>query len=481
MSVLLPLIDVTNHRPLAKVEWKAGETDVGVNVLENVAAGQEVGNNYGPRNNEQLMMNYGFCIPGNPVDYRVVSLRAPPGSPLYEAQGRQRQLFPDAPVKTEDRYYVFNVSYPQLDPNAAMEHTIFSPALFDAVSVLSANDREFETLQVSEEAVRIPVQPYGNSRNILASLSQIVIELITHIVKLKSSAQTSQPQNLKQIHAKMYRDSQVTLSETALVIAEWTLARAREQGTTASGGPGREKLLESLLSRLPAGKFSDETIAQIRSTILGRESLLKHEGELFQFRDLFGALPAEMQEPGRNCLRSVLSQAERFIAPQRPDNASGPLGFAVFLCFLVATYRLTTGSPEDGRVQLSPRLARWARFLLDTYPAPPDDVAWVLPDEDDEALLSNFDDLAETMRSQNPQFFSSVAHLTGDWQDDAWWLSPNWLRWAWMAAEQETVNVPDDPLRFVTTGSLGAGGPVMLSTTSYLYIPQDADVSGGGR
>lgn len=53
MSVLLPLIDVTNHRPLAKVEWKAGERDIGVTVLESVAAGQEVGNNYGPRNNEQ--------------------------------------------------------------------------------------------------------------------------------------------------------------------------------------------------------------------------------------------------------------------------------------------------------------------------------------------------------------------------------------------------------------------------------------------
>lgn len=428
-----------------------------------------------------VMMNYGFCIPGNPVDYRVVSLRAPPGSPLYEAKGRQQQQFPNAQVKTEDRYYVFNVSYPLLDPNAAMEHSIFSPDLFDAVSVLSANDREFETLEVSEDALRIPVQPYGNSRNILASLSQIVIELVTHIVKLKSSAQTSQPQNLKQIHAKMYRDSQVTLSETAMIIAEWTLARAREQGITTSSGPGKEKLLESHLSRLPAGKFSEETIAQIRSTILGRKSLLKHEGELFQFRDLFGALPAEMQEPCRNCLRNVLSHAEQFIAPQKPDNASGPLGFSVFLCFLIATYRFTISSPEDGKVQLSPRLARWARFLLDTYPAPPDDVAWVLPDEDDEALLSNFDDLVETMRAQNPQFFSSVARLTGNWQDDGWWLSPNWLRWAWMAAEQEMVNVPDDPLRFVTTGSLGAGGPVMLSTISYLYIPHDADASGGGN
>lgn len=426
---------------------------------------------------KSVMMNYGFCIPQNPVDYRVVSLRAPPGSPLYEAKSRQQQMFPNAQAKTEDRYYVFNVSYPFLDPNAAMEHSIFSPDLSDAVSILSANDREFETLEVSEDAVRIPVQPYGNSRNVLAALSQIVIELITHIVKLKSSAQgLQQPRNLKQIHAKMYRDSQVTLSETAIIIAEWTLARAREHGTSSSV---MEDRVNSYLSRLPAGKFSEETIARIRSTILGRKSLLKHEGELFQFRDIFGMLPAEMQEPYRNCMRNLLSRAEQLIAPQTPDNASGPLGFSVILCFLVAIYRFMTASPEK-KAQLPPRLTRWARFLLDTYPPPPDDVAWVLPDENDEALLSNFDDIVETIRSQNPQIFSGVAHLAGDWQGDGWWLSPNWLRWAWMAAEQEMVNVPDDPLRFVTTGSLGAGGPVMLSTVSYLYIPQDADASGGG-
>jgi hypothetical protein len=53
ISVLLPLIDATNHRPLAKVEWQAGNESIGVVVMEKVGPGQEVGNNYGPRNNEQ--------------------------------------------------------------------------------------------------------------------------------------------------------------------------------------------------------------------------------------------------------------------------------------------------------------------------------------------------------------------------------------------------------------------------------------------
>ena len=52
VSVLLPFVDILNHRPLAKVEWRAGEKDVFFLTLEEVAAGEEVSNNYGPRNNE---------------------------------------------------------------------------------------------------------------------------------------------------------------------------------------------------------------------------------------------------------------------------------------------------------------------------------------------------------------------------------------------------------------------------------------------
>lgn len=53
ISVLLPLIDATNHRPLAKVEWQAGTESIGLVVMDDVQPGVEIGNNYGPRNNEQ--------------------------------------------------------------------------------------------------------------------------------------------------------------------------------------------------------------------------------------------------------------------------------------------------------------------------------------------------------------------------------------------------------------------------------------------
>ncbi|EAW10542.1 SET domain protein [Aspergillus clavatus NRRL 1] len=466
VSVLLPCIDLMNHRPLAKVEWRAGKQDVAYLVLEDVAAGQEIANNYGPRNNEQLMMNYGFCLPDNPCDYRIVSLRAPPGSPLDQARSYQAQMFPEPAKKTEDHYYVFNIFYPLLAPGTAMEHSIFSPALFNAVAVLAANNRELETLEITEHDVRIP-ESYGSSRTVLAALSQIVIELITHIVKLRASAEgLEKPENLKQIHAKMYRDSQIRISETALVIAAWTLNRARQHGYGGSWAETKQ-LLSAHMARIPAEKFPEEIRSRIQVRVLERESLLRNNGELFTLKELFDTLPTELQQPCRELFQSVLTKSEKSIPMLRGSSESSPFAFPMFLCFIIAAH---TNKSSD-QPQLPARLAKWASFILEKYPPPPEDVAWMLEEEDDEQMVSLFDELLDKMRDRSPTVFSNVAQFTGDWQNDNWWLSPNWLRWAWMATEQECVQAPDDPLALL--GVAGSGqGKLTLSTVTYLYIPQ---------
>lgn len=409
------------------------------------------------------MMNYGFCLPNNSCDYRIVSLRAPPGSPLDQAKAAQRQMYPEVAAQTDDNpYYVFNIFYPLLAPDTSMEHSIFSPALFNAVSILAANDRELESLEITELGIRIPNQ-YGTSRTTLAALSQIIIELITHVVKLRSSgADLQQPQNIKQTHAKVYRDSQILLSETALVIAAWTLARSQQHSYTGGTWEETKTLLSSHMARVPANKFPDEITSRIRVRILERPSILPHNGELFTLDDLYGILPEPMQQPCKTCLQSILATTERALPMFQGNAESSPFVFPLFVCFVVAAYR--TNAPSLS----APRLSRWAQLLLDKYPPPPDDVAWMLEDEDDEQLVTLFDDeVLETMRTRTPAAFSALSAYTGDWQGDPWWLSPNWIRWAWMLVEQESVQVPDDPLRL-----LSAQGQVMLSTVSTLYIPQ---------
>jgi hypothetical protein len=54
-AVLLPVLDIFNHRPLSQVEWRAGLNEVSLQVLRPIEEGQEVCNNYGPRDNEARM------------------------------------------------------------------------------------------------------------------------------------------------------------------------------------------------------------------------------------------------------------------------------------------------------------------------------------------------------------------------------------------------------------------------------------------
>lgn len=435
------------------------------------------------------MMNYGFCIPDNPCDYRVVSLRTPPGSPLSEIKMHHEQQFPQSRKRDqeEDKYYVFSIAHPLLSSNQPLELSIFSPDLLRAISVIAANDRELETLKMDQDGFRIPLEPYGNSRNLIASLNQISIELISYIQKLEFSArQLGSPRNLKQLYAKQFRESQIQLSRTACLCAHWTISLSRATGAEEAfvDANGKERHVESLLSRIPPGTLSGGTADQIRSRILNRASLLpphKH-GEVFQFTGLFRLLPTQMQKSCENCLRGIMSEAEQAIVigedgppdTGRAEERNGPhslLAFGTYICFIVAVYRRDNES-------LSPRLGKWCRFLLDTYTPPPTDVAWALPDEDDEAILSAFDQLIDGHLSDD--LLSDVSPFVGrqpghgQRTEEDWWLSPNWLRWAWLVLEQETImNMVDDPLEYIVTTPEASVPGAGIRTKNFLYIPRE--------
>ena len=58
-SGLLPLLDILNYKPGSQVEWQARYSYVGLQVMDDFASGEEVCNNYGPRDNETCRFN--FC------------------------------------------------------------------------------------------------------------------------------------------------------------------------------------------------------------------------------------------------------------------------------------------------------------------------------------------------------------------------------------------------------------------------------------
>lgn len=70
-AVLLPLLDLLNYRPLSKVEWQAGLNEIGLQVLESFDGGQEVCNNYGPRDNEARKIIFTFFIEHGLIRFRL--------------------------------------------------------------------------------------------------------------------------------------------------------------------------------------------------------------------------------------------------------------------------------------------------------------------------------------------------------------------------------------------------------------------------
>ncbi|KAJ6007732.1 hypothetical protein N7540_011708 [Penicillium herquei] len=445
VSVLLPLIDLPNHRPLAKVEWRAGEQDVGMIVLENVSPGQEISNNYGPRNNEQLLMNYGFCIENNPTDYRIVKLGVPSDSPLGQAKARQIQEFPHL-AKADDQYYIFNVSYPLLASERPMEHGIISPALFNALTIMEANERERKSVEIEESGVSIQ-KTYGNGRSTLAALSQTSLELIAHILQLQASGQDlpAEPANLKQIFAQIYRNGQITMDKTALIISSWTLARAREH-QRGEGLQDIETLLHEHLSKIPAGCLSDEIMSQVRVRILERQSLVPKNGELFRLGELFSLLPEDLQGQSQNFFMTRLANGPWATDPQ--------VMFALAINFLVATTL-----SDKMRPLISSRLIRWVDFLIAEYPLS------TMTSDDAESPAQQL----LRVLSKDGEAFIELALQDGiTWfEQDSSWLAPDWLQWACTVGDAERVLIPFEPLQV-----LGTDDPTMAKQ-AVLYVPQE--------
>ena len=389
-------------------------------------------------------MNYGFCIQDNPTDYRIVKLGVPSDSPLGQAKARQIEMFPHVANDKDDHYYIFNVSYPLLAPQGPMEHAIISPALFNALTVMEANERERRSIEIEESGVSIK-KAYGNGRSALAALSQTCFELIAHILQLQGSAQDlpAQPTNLKQIFAQVYRNGQITLDKTALVIASYTLARAREHDLREDW-EGVKVLLSQHLEKIPRDCFSDETISRMKVRILERNSLVPKNGELFRLGQLFSLLPEDLQVSSQKYFMSRLADGPWATDPQ--------VMFALAINFLVAS------ALSELRPSISPRLTRWVDFLIAEYP-----LASTRPESESPAYQ-----LLRVLSKDRDGFLTLASEDGISWlNQDSKWLAPEWLEWACTVGDAERVLIPFDPLEVLQTDEPS------MAKQAVLYVPHD--------
>lgn len=60
-QILLPLVDMANHKPAGKTTWHAGQKVIALSSRDAHGPGEEVCTNYGPRNNTQCKFQQ-ICI-----------------------------------------------------------------------------------------------------------------------------------------------------------------------------------------------------------------------------------------------------------------------------------------------------------------------------------------------------------------------------------------------------------------------------------
>lgn len=441
------------------------------------------------------MMNYGFCIANNLCDYREVGLAVPPDTPLSAAKTIQQQKFSDTAAhrrrvpsqENQNKYYVFGISYPLTDSGTTIEHAIFSPDLFGAISVLAANDRELEDLEITAESIRVRHEGYGNSRIVYATLSQIMFECIRHVQTLAVTGERlPQPQNDKQRYATIYRESQVKLSKMGLAVANWVMWKAIDRGpiertslgisTSISTNPSNRLMEETeyvSYIRETSNNFTEEELSKLLQLTTSRTSLLSSSDSmssspgrelhtlssamsLLQYLQLESDLFANIERWVQNLLNEIFPNSNSADAPAGQDQEREKLyiGFTFYLCVVMSLTR--TNQVLDA----ANRLVKWASFLIQHYQLPPgeadqkeeeEDVSWALPDEEDEKLLTIVEDIVlgtvcdARERSMVGNEISSLLSKMNPNLSIEKVFSGNMLRWAWLVVSSELVHIPDNP------------------------------------
>jgi hypothetical protein len=139
VGCMLPVLDILNHSPTARVEWQRGADAVTFISCDAIGAGAEVYNNYGPKGNEELLLAFGFVVRENVADSVALALAVDWTRELEVSADCSRALAAATGLGAAGAPTRFVVTRDGVAP----------PALVAALRLLLAGDRERTALAVS--------------------------------------------------------------------------------------------------------------------------------------------------------------------------------------------------------------------------------------------------------------------------------------------------------------------------------------------
>lgn len=423
-AVLLPVLDILNHRPAAQIEWQARHDHVGLQVLEPYSGGAELFNNYGPRDNESLLLSYGFVLDDNPFDHLVVSIRITEDSPLSDVRAWPR----DSRSNDQFNCYIFAPDHPIVTNGSHLERAFFSYDLLDSISVLTGNDRELGFMYNNQRTLMSTFLPnhFPDFHNLLGAVSQLLQDVRARAQRLRSSDPTQgespvQPNSTKQKYAQQYRKSQLRILQNAIAVCAFTILRActRMQITD---------IVLTMQVKIP--QFYSPDIDQV----VHRLPCLTKSHELLTVDEMLRLIPPPTTNTLKTCVQEITNALQ--VVDHLPSNHSDTIkaGFAVALSAVCHEY-------TNRNTRLGARLQSWMEDLTQWYPPQDENWAYVPPpgpyapgEQPPTALIRLLSVVGPIVAILEAQ-----AEPNSQIQQ---WLRPEMLCWGWNVMEEEGVRVP---------------------------------------
>lgn len=263
VPILFPVVDILNHSATAQVEWDfQPRASFSLKLLggESFTAGQELFNNYAPKQNEELLLGYGFCLENNPIEQFSLKLAFPP---MLQQYAQETGLF-----KPENLPFGMNSDFLSKDANTYQhflrtkghpfgryENCIpvfrgIPPYIvhFFFIQTMLSLDLDINDVNVQRPGPMITLRVLTLLHQALSQRSQTLSVPIPQ-----------QPQNEKQKYAKICRDGQAKIIQTVCNELQVGIARIRTpKGIVPPERPALVTLAEALAAfaaEVPFGEY----------------------------------------------------------------------------------------------------------------------------------------------------------------------------------------------------------------------------------
>ena len=232
--VLIPGLDLLNHRPFAKITWQWGTVNSRMVSNEALASSSEICNNYGPKSNEErvwfsrlsktcllnplVIMGYGFSLADNPMDHCVlptaqksrfqrlgIETLAPGDQQL--AQAADLGNYHKESGKGIHWVRLYNQA---IDEGGRRAPYVFSPQYLHDTARALANERESKAnnLCLLDQSDLVNEVLSHNRFKVMCAITMLLQKKHSDIVQYNFNL-PQWPANEKQFHAARYRQGQL--------------------------------------------------------------------------------------------------------------------------------------------------------------------------------------------------------------------------------------------------------------------------------